>query len=255
MLEEIVTKEYYPPSKEALVYINSLPKYDKYQGAMNALPSSGSYRLPVQEAGSQLSLLLQQFGEKFRVNKNKPDYEIPRSFFEALPGVKNVKFQAMTVSYLNGHHSSFGGRNLLTVTLTSQQEEFAISKHLVFENSVEGGITAFVMATTLNQFISWWHALYGCDHSFIPYRHSIGRNLGYRVPTSYKTKFASAFSSCNPIPYGFRMEMLEQNHYLIRALAQTPTDGLVDFTVEMKDGKLITLSGIVVQKPTCQMLY
>ena len=254
MLEEIVTKEYYPPSKEAIIYINSLPKYDKYQGALNALPSSGSYRLPVQEAASQLSQLLQQFSENFRVNKNKPDYEIPRSFFEALPGVKNVKFQAMTVSYLNGRHSSFGGRNLLTVTLPSQQEEFAIGKHLVFENSVEGGITAFVMATTLNQFISWWHALYGCDHSFIPYRHSIGKNLGYRVSAS-KAKFASAFSSCNPIPYGFRLEMLAQNHYLVRALAQTPTDGLVDFTVEMKGGKLITLSGIVVQKPTCQMLY
>lgn len=254
MLEEIVTKEYYPPSKEAIVYINSLPKYAKYQGALNALPSSGSYRLPVQEAGSQLSLLLQQFGEKFRVNKNKPDYEIPRSFFEALPGVKKVKFQAMTVSYLNGHHSSIGGRNLLTVTLLSQQEEFAISKHLVFENSVEGGITAFVMVTTLNQFVSWWHALYGCDHSFIPYRHSIGRNLGYRVSAS-KAKYASAFSSCNSIPYGFRLEMLEQNHYLVRALAQTPTDGLVDFTMEIKDGKLITRSAVVVQKPTCQMLY
>ena len=254
MLEEIVTKEYYPPSKEAIIYINSLPEYAKYQGALNALPSSGSYRLPVQEAASQLSQLLQQFSENFRVNKNKPDYEIPRSFFEALPGVKNVKFQAMTVSYLNGRHSSFGGRNLLTVTLPSQQEEFAIGKHLVFENSVEGGITAFVMATTLNQFISWWHALYGCDHSFIPYRHSIGRNLGYRVSAS-KAKFASAFSSCNSIPYGFRLEMLGLNHYFVRALAQTPTDGLVDFTVEMKDGKLITLSGIVVQKPTCQMLY
>lgn len=160
----------------------------------------------------------------------------------------------MTVSYLNGHHSSIGGRNLLTVTLLLQQEEFAISKHLVFENSVEGGITAFVMVTTLNQFISWWHALYGCDHSFIPYRHSIGRNLGYRVSAS-KAKYASAFSSCNSIPYGFRLEMLEQNHYLVRALAQTPTDGLVDFTMEIKDGKLITRSAVVVQKPTCQMLY
>ena len=194
MLEEIVAKEYYPPSKEAIIYINSLPEYAKYQDALNALPSSGSYRLPVQEAASQLSQLLQQFSENFRVNKNKPDYEIPRSFFEALPGVKNVKFQAMTVSYLNGRHSSFGGRNLLTVTLPSQQEDS-------------------------------------------------------------KAKFASAFSSCNPIPYGFRLEMLAQNHYLVRALAQTPTDGLVDFTVEMKGGKLITLSGIVVQKPTCQMLY
>ncbi len=254
MLEEIVKKEYYPPSKEVIIYIDSLPEYAKYQGAMNVLPSDGSYRLPVQEAGRQLGLLMQQFSENFHVNKNKPDYEIPADFFKTLPGVKNVKFQTMTVSYLNGRHRSFGGRNLLTVTLPSQQEEFVISNLLVFENSVEGGIAAFVMATTLNQFISWWHALYGCDHSFIPYRHSIGRNLGYRVSAS-KAKFASAFSSCNPIPYGFRMEMLEQNHYLVRALAQTPTDGLVDFTVEMKDGKLITLSGIVVQKPTCQMLY
>lgn len=254
MLEEIVTKEYYPPSKEAIIYINSLPKYAKYQGALNALPSSGSYRLSVQEAGSQLALLLQQFSENFHVNRNKPDYEIPGSFFEALPGIKKVNFETMIGSYPNGHGSSMGGRCSLTVMMSSQQEEFAISKHLVFENSVEGGITAFVMATTLNQFISWWHALYGCDHSFIPYRHSIGRNLGYRVSAS-KAKFASAFSSCNPIPYGFRLEMLAQNHYLVRALAQTPTDGLVDFTVEMKGGKLITLSGIVVQKPTCQMLY
>lgn len=254
MLEEIVTKEYYPPSKEAIIYINSLPQYTKYQGAMNELPSVGSYRLPVQEAGSQLGLLLHQFSENFHVNRNKPDYEIPGSFFEALPGIKKVNFETMIGSYPNGHGSSMGGRCSLTVMMSSQQEEFAISKHLVFENSVEGGITAFVMVTTLNQFISWWHALYGCDHSFIPYRHSIGRNLGYRVSV-LKAKFASAFSSCNPIPYGFRLEMLAQNHYLVRALAQTPTDGLVDFTVEMKDGKLITLSGIVVQKPTCQMLY
>lgn len=252
-LHVVNRSKYLFESDEALTYIKSLPIYENYSGSMQSLPISGNYRLPVEACGRQWGALNKKFRSNFHFDTQEPIYERTAEFFSSLPGIAEVNFELMTVT--TPIDPSFGARCKLIVTKDSVRREFDIRKDLIFEDSIRGAMTAFVMSTTLDKYISYWHALYGCDHTFIPYAHSFDEYLGFDFVPDHSKKFADALSEVDPIPWGFRLEMIEPKHYKVRALAQSPTAGLVDLWAEIADSSVLDVGGLILKSSTDLIVY
>ena len=85
----------------------------------------------------------------------------------------------MTVS--SEYITSLGGQASFIVTNDSHRQLFDVRTPLRFENSINGGIAALVLST-IAKYIAYWHSAYGCDHTFIPYQHSMVKHLQIFVP-------------------------------------------------------------------------
>lgn len=241
------------PDQEATAYIKSLPFYEDYSHSLETLPNSGSYRLPIKPCGQQY-LLLDDFFREHLDSKNL--YQYSSDFFGKLPGIKAVNFEKLSIIPDPQREGSCGARSSMVVSSAGHEEEFSVKKHLVFEDSVAGAISALIISTTINRYISYWHALYGCDYVFIPFEEYLPHEQKRKATKESRgSAFPSAFSEINPIPWGFRIEILEPGHYLVRGQAQSLTAGLVDLSTELKNGSIIRAFGIVVQKNMNPVLY
>ena len=241
------------PDREAVAYIKSLPVYEDYSHSLETLPNSGAYRLPIEPCGKQW-LFLDNFFSEHLDSKNL--YRYSSDFFGKLPGIKAVNFEEIAIIPDPKREGSIGARSSMLVYSAGHEAEFSVRKHLVFEDSVAGAISALVISTTINKYISFWHALYGCDHDFIAYEENVpGKQKRKTAKGSQNSAFPSAFSEINPIPWGFRVEILEAGHYLVRGLAQSPTSGLIDLSTELKNGSIVRAFGIVVQEDLNCVLY
>lgn len=241
------------PDREAAAYIKSLPIYEDYSHSLETLPDSGSYRLPIEPCGKQW-LFLDNFFREHLDSKNH--YQYSADFFGKLPGIKAVNFDEISIIPDPKREGSFGARSSMMVSSAGHETEFSVRKHLIFEDSVAGAISALVISTTIDKYISFWHALYGCDHTFIAYEKNIPRKQKRKTTKgSRSSAFPSAFSEINPIPWGFRIEILEPGHYLVRGQAQSPTSGLIDLSTELKNGSIVRAFGIVVQESLNRVMY
>ena len=241
--------KYLPPNDEALTYIRSMPVYQEYSYPLDSLPEAGSYRLPVEFCAKHWLSLDNYFRSHL---SSKRLYRYSADFFKQIPGIKEVHFEEISIIPDPNVERSIGGRSQMIVYLNEHEEKFSVENHLVFENSIAGAITSLVISTTINQYISYWHALYGCDHAFIPSEKDI-RDVS---PDQTKSlKFPNAFSKTVPIPWGFRIEIIEAEHYLVRALAQSPTSGLLDVTTEIENGIVVQNSKILLQERLERMMF
>ena len=241
------------PNREAVAYIKSLPVYEDYSHSIETLPNSGAYRLPIEPCGKQW-LFLDNFFREHLDSKNL--YRYSADFFGKLPGIKAVNFEEISIIPDPKREKSYGARSSMKVSSAGHEAEFSVRKHLVFEDSVAGAISALIISTTINKYISFWHALYGCDHVFIPYVENIPHKQKRKTAKgSQNLAFPSAFSEINPIPWGFRIEILEPGHYLVRGQAQSLTSGLIDLSSELKNGSIVRAFGIVVQENRNCILY
>lgn len=242
---------FFCPSAKASAYISSRPQYKPLPQTTYEIPDNGNYQLPLKLFGFQYLYLNELF--KATISRDNVTHLMP-NFFPSLPGVKAVNFDVL--SFIPpGKDFGMGARSFVVATKNGESHTFLPSKDIQFENTVTGAVTAFIVMACLNRHISWWHAYYGADHDCFIFHSWVPKEEGKESPDTRKEIYAAPFSSQNSLPYGFRLEIQSKRVYTVSALAESRTSGLIDLSLEIKDGLAQRLDYTVLQNPVVKILY
>ncbi len=220
-----------PLAEGAKVYLDCLPRYEELPDETYMIPDQGNFLLPINPSRYQWYNLISQF--RYVSAKTK----LNRDFFLSLPGIKSVDFQDCLYFQWRDEHIGFRMADIADSVIDGQMGDYR--KVLCFHSTIWGAISAFYFETAFRTYWRYWHALYGCDHSMILCEGDaeIKRDEDEQWANPYY--YGQAFSDLVPVPWGFRLEVKEKGHYVIRCLGDSETSGLYDLSAEIKDGRLI----------------
>ena len=214
-------RDYSAPSKEAWMYMSKLPVYEDFPRLTIELPKEPrAYCLPLETVEIHMRYLDEWVGHFRRIG-----HGVPPAFFKSLPGISDVLF-VDELHYTSDLDAGTIHRTGACVGKSNKFEDiFNACRHLRFEDSLVGAMTAFYFKVCFPN--GDLPSLMFDDH------HRTNRRDWWskREPHQY----GECLSARITIPWGLRLEIISEGHYLVSCLDFCWHD-LYDINVELKDG-------------------
>ena len=208
-------EKFLPLSDKARAYIAKLPVYKDLPRMAYRIPDEpGAYCLPLDASKAMWEFLSDWCGNFVQHGKT-----VEADFFKSIPGVADISIQDDLIF----HWERCGMFTFGSVYLNGQnkkRELFCPSKTMRFEPTIAGALAAFYFEVFYPK--SGYGLIYCSDKN-------------HRFDKAY----GEALSAQIPIPWGFRIEIIEKGHYLISCLLHYTFDDLHDINVEVKNGKIL----------------